>query len=779
MRHVGRRKATGRSLIARACSAVVPRARATGAMVAMLVVVAGGAVGVPAASAAVVSVTLDGSAKGSVTSSPAGINCSNVPGAEAAACSFDFPFALGGISLSAVAGDGAVLKGWSGTAGGTCSGTANPCQTAAILVTPLAVTATFSLKPDKPVVVTGAVSDVVFPSATLSGTVNPNSPDFGLSDCYFEYGTTTGYGAKTPCRPATVGPGTGPVAVTATAVWLEPGVVYHYRVVAANGGGSSVGEDQTFTAAGAPADGCSNAAIRAQQHVLARTLPNCMAYELVSPPFTLGQKATVGTMVAPDGNGAVIRSPGAFADAGSAPDVGGAFYASRTDAGWRTVPLTPPATEFPVWGSSSASGADFTADGRTSLWWVQRREDKNTQRYTPVRSDADGNVEVAGPTIDDGVGSGLSTGVIATSTDLRTLVFVSYRRTFATDGAPDTRIAARKALYVSRPDADAPGGFMVRQVAFRAGAMMGASCEVSLGSARTARSAVSSDGRRVFFSLEGSSCGAPDVNQRVWVRDGAAEPEDLSATLCTVACGAAAAAYFEGASHDGRRVYFTTAQKLLDGDQDDRADGDNAGDTDLYVHDSAFAVNNRLQNVTASGNPGEGAGVLGVVRVSDDGSYVYFVANGRALAGANARGDVPQVGDNNLYVYHRPRSPLGAAATIGFVGRVDLADVDRSSSGAGPRRNLFETQERPVVDTSNGRFLLFLSHSDLTGERLPGDSFQEPYRYDAVSDELTRIWPDDPAHNGTARTAGVFSPPSARTRAGETRLASSNVVAAG
>jgi hypothetical protein len=744
-------------------SSVLPRGSVV-ALVAMLVVVAGGGVGASAASAAVVSVTLEGAAKGSVTSTPAGIDCSNVPGDEATDCSFDFPFALGGIKLSAVAADGAVLKSWTGTAGGTCSGATNPCQTAAVVVNPLAATATFSPKPDKPVVTTGGASDILFPSATLSGTVNPNSSDFGLSGCYFEYGTTTDYGTRTPCRPVTVGPGTGPVAVTASAGSLEPGVVYHYRAVATNLGGSSAGEDQTLTAAAAPADACPNAAIRAQQHVLARTLPNCMAYELVSPPFTLGQKALGGTMFALDGNGAVLASPGAIEDAGGAPDTGGSFYASRTDTGWRTVPLIPPATEFPLWNGSSALGLDFTADGRTSLWWVNRLEDKNTQRYTPVRSDADGNVEVAGPTIDDGVGSGLATGVIATSTDLRTLVISSYRRTFATDGAPDTRLAQRKALYVSRPDADAPGGFMVRQVAFRAGAIMAPSCEVVLGSERTARGAVSADGRRIFFSLSASGAcntnnatGLP-ANQRAWVRDGAAEPEDLSASKCTVTCGAAAPAYFEGASHDGRRVYFTTAQKLLDSDQDDRADADNAGDTDLYVHDYAYAVNSRLRNVTASGAVGQGAGVLGVVRVSDDGSYVYFVANGRPLAGANARGQEPQAGDNNLYVYHRPRSPLAAPETIGFIGRVDLPDVDRSSGPDGPRRNLFDAQGRPVVTSSDGRFLLFLSYSDLTGERSPGDAFQEPYRYDAVEDELTRIWSTDPAHNGAARTAGVFSP---------------------
>jgi hypothetical protein len=739
-----RRPASARSPIRRVRSSVLPRGPVA-ALVAMLVVVAGGTVGAGAASAAPVTVTLAGSAKGSVTSNPAGIDCSNVPGAEATDCSFDFPFALGGITLSAVAADGAVLKEWTGTVGGTCSGATNPCQTAAILVTPLTATATFSLKPDKPLVTTGAASDIAFPSATLSGTVNPNSADFGLSDCYFEYGTTTDYGAKTPCRPATVGPGTDAVPVTASAGSLEPDAVYHYRVVAANGGGVSAGEDQTFTAAAAPADGCPNAAIRAQQHVLARTLPNCMAYELVAPPFTLGQKVFPGP-ITPDGNGLIFTSPGAIEGAGNAPDLGGAFHARRTDEGWRTVPMIPSATEFPTWSAASSQGTDYSVDGHKVLWWVQRREDMNTMRFTPVLSDSDGNVEIVGPTVDDGAGAGgLTSSVIAASADMRTLAIESSRRNMPSDGSVDTRTTSRHSLYVSRPSPDAPGEYRVQQVAFRAGATMLPNCSVRLGSDRSARGAVSDDGRRIFFSFTALGSCTTAANQRVWVSDGNAEVEDLSASRCTTNCGATAQAYFEVASYDGQRVYFTTEQKLVDGDQDDSARAD------LYVHDMSLPSQDRLRPVTASGSPGEGAGVLGVVRASDNGAYVYFAANGRPLSGANARGEVPQAGNNNLYLYHRPRWPLGAPATIRFVGQLDAADVNRST-----QYSLLNAQDRPVVTSPDGRFLLFAAYSNLTGEKQPGDSERDLFRYDAATDELLRIWSDDPNHNGANRQDGIW-----------------------
>lgn len=704
-----------------------------------------GAIGAASASAAIVTVTLDGAAKGSVTSNPAGITCSNIPGAEATDCSFDFPIVLSGITLTAAPAADAVLKSWTGTVGGTCSEATNPCQTTGVLVTPLDATATFSLKPDKPLVTTEGASDIAFPSATLSGTVNPNSIDFGVNDCYFEYGTTTDYGTKTPCSPATVGPGTGAVPVTASAGSLESGVIYHYRVVAANGGGTSLGDDRTLTAAAAPADACPNAAIRAQQHVLARTLPNCRAYELVAPPFTLGQKVLPGP-IASDGNSSLFTSAGAIEGAGNAPDIGSTFHARRTAQGWRTIPLVLPASEFPTWSAASAQNVDSSVDRHEILVWVQRRADMNTQRFTPVLSDSDGNVEIVGPTVDDGVGAGgLTSSVIATSADLRTLAIESSRRSLPSDGTVDTRTTTRHSLYISRPSPDAPGEYRVQQVAFRAGATMLPNCAVRLGSDRSARGAVSEDGRRVFFSFTALGSCTTAANQRVWVRDGEAEVEDLAASQCTTDCGAAAQAYFEVASYDGQRVYFTTEQKLVDGDQDDSARAD------LYVHDMSLPSPNRLRPVTASGSSGQGAGVLGVVRASDDGASVYFVANGRPLSGVNARGEAPQAGNNNLYLYHRPRWPLGAPATIRFVGPLDAADVNRST-----QFSLLNAQNRPVAITHDGRYLLFMAFTNLTGEKQPGDSERDLFRYDAATDELLRIWSPDPNHNGANRLDGVW-----------------------
>ncbi len=53
--------------------------------------------------------------------------------------------------------------------------------------------------PTAPTVQTGEGGEITQTRATLSATVNPNGGE--LSDCSFEYGTTTGYGQTAPCSP--------------------------------------------------------------------------------------------------------------------------------------------------------------------------------------------------------------------------------------------------------------------------------------------------------------------------------------------------------------------------------------------------------------------------------------------------------------------------------------------------------------------------------------------------------------------------------------------------
>jgi hypothetical protein len=150
-----------------------------------------------------------------------------------------------------------------------------------------------------PVATTGAnVEGAGFALRTLEGTVNPSG--FKLKDCRFAYGTTSEYGKTTPCipGPGAIGEGTGDVAVSASTEPLEPNTTYHYRLLASNVARSSQGKDWTFTTGEAPPDNCPNAAIRAEQGIVALQLPDCMALEQVSPVVKHNQHARLPSVSA-------------------------------------------------------------------------------------------------------------------------------------------------------------------------------------------------------------------------------------------------------------------------------------------------------------------------------------------------------------------------------------------------------------------------------------------------------------------------------------------------
>ncbi|HEX4009287.1 MAG TPA: hypothetical protein VHX62_04735 [Solirubrobacteraceae bacterium] len=98
-----------------------------------------------------------------------------------------------------------------------------------------------------PTVVTGKATSITNTSAVLTGTVNPNGRTTNYA---FAYGPTTAYGAAT--APHSAGSGVKGVSVTRTIAGLTPGTVYHYRISALNGSGSTVGVDRSFTTTGHP-----------------------------------------------------------------------------------------------------------------------------------------------------------------------------------------------------------------------------------------------------------------------------------------------------------------------------------------------------------------------------------------------------------------------------------------------------------------------------------------------------------------------------------------------
>ena len=94
----------------------------------------------------------------------------------------------------------------------------------------------------KATVTTGAAANVTFQSARVGGSVDPNKT---ATSYYFQFGTTTALGTETAATP--VGAGDKAVRISVDLGGLAPTTRYHYRIVAQNASGTTLGKRRTFT----------------------------------------------------------------------------------------------------------------------------------------------------------------------------------------------------------------------------------------------------------------------------------------------------------------------------------------------------------------------------------------------------------------------------------------------------------------------------------------------------------------------------------------------------
>jgi hypothetical protein len=119
--------------------------------------------------------------------------------------------------------------------------TAGPRASAALLATlsALALPAVAQAA-GKPAANTGGAKQVSYGSAVLTGSVDPNGAN---TSYYFQYGVTRAYGGQTAIADA--GGGIHAVKISLAVGGLQPLTVYHYRLVAVNGSGATIGKDRT------------------------------------------------------------------------------------------------------------------------------------------------------------------------------------------------------------------------------------------------------------------------------------------------------------------------------------------------------------------------------------------------------------------------------------------------------------------------------------------------------------------------------------------------------
>jgi hypothetical protein len=497
--------------------------------------------------------------------------------------------------------------------------------------------------------------------ARLEATINPGNSETAY---HFEYGPAAGsYDVSLPIPAGSIHAGLSGIPVSVAATGLRPATTYHWRVVASNAlPGEVDGPDQEFTTPAAQPTGspqnCPNEQRRAEQRY-ALSLPDCRAYEMVSPLETNGQDAT-DSFVSSEPRASVSGEAITYGSKGSFADPTGAalesqFLSRRGALGWSTQNITPPQEPLiteglePSYGSNEFFSPELTegiaiTDARLTSEAPSHVESGEFFGY--LADFANGSYQYMSrevPTdLDIGVSADFSHVVIGESE------FV------------DGKLVP---VMVSNKDEDIGGG-------------LGSPGGIQTFDRWHAVSAeVYFESGPVLYVRENAEMKQSELN----AKGECTEPE----RACTVVIASGSPRYW-GASADGAKAFYTEGG-------------------DLYQYEVSSG---RTTTLTKGGK------VLGVAQISEDGSYVYFVAEGALAAGASeqqcrAETEAERTGvepkqDNlgcNLYVSHGGGAPTLIAT---------LAANDISDWKIGPAAN-------SAVVTPDGTRLAFLSERSLTG----------------------------------------------------------------
>ncbi len=573
-----------------------------------------------------------------------------------------------------------------------------------------------------------AAAAVTTVSATLQAAIDPHG---AATNYYFQYGTTTEYGSTLPAAPGlSLGSGEGDLNVSVHLQGLTPATVYHYRVLAAaEVGGETVvfeGPDQTFAT---------------QALGNAFTLPDGRSWEMVTPPtkqgaglYALGNEQGADIQAAEDG-GAITYSATAPFEANPAgsrtPEVTQVYSKRRAPGVWETADISTPHHEG---ATGLAVGHEAEYKLFSSDLSVGLVEPVGHTPLPPLPSGSEKTVYLR-------TGGGEYTALV-TSANVPHGAKFGGNGEFAggaefVDGSPDMRHIVLSALPGVELTEGYSGGGLYE---WAGGHLKLASIlpnhqpasEASLGGVGGARVAhvISSDGSRLIFS----------VGYRLYLRDMVREETVLVSAAREVSEPLSAGISYQTASTTGSRVFFTSAARLTA----DSTVSPEEGQADLYefevTNGPGEALAGRLSDLTVDGNAGESADVQGVAGASEDGSYVYFVANGVLGDGAErgaTRGDcnvtgaaAPQV--CNLYVEHYDGATKAWTPPV-LIGVLSGAD----SPSWSPNGNLDSLTARV---SPNGRYLAFMSERSLTGyenrDANSGVPDEEVFLYDASTDRL-------------------------------------------
>ncbi len=518
--------------------------------------------------------------------------------------------------------------------------------------------------PTAPVVDRELTAEIGVSEVKLGALVNPG----GLQTTYrFEYGPTDAYGSSTPFPEGSVGEGLKSHAVWAAASGLAAGTTYHYRVVATNELGTVYGSDQTFTTATAAEVACPNEQLRSG---LSARLPDCRAYELVTPPVENSSQFDTGefayaSMAAADGEAVTLRS---FEPQPGAPTGGYYYVGTRGAAGWISESIMPIESydgvicqDFKVTyayseqltkdvietgGASSASSRAYLENAESCNPEGRQVVSGEPVGYVNllVRDNLTGTYQLVNVT-PPGVRPA-DTHFQAASADLSHVIFT------------ETSPLAEGAQYgVENLYEWDEGALRLVSVLPDGSAVPGSLAAAATAGTPLPEGVVSGDGSHVLFAYAGALYDRIDGQRTVQID----EKQDGS--------GPSGGGSFRAATSDGSKVFFLDESKLT------AHSTAAAGEPDLYecaLPEGASKC--ELSDLTVA-KAGEHADVLRVRPLgTHDSSYVYFEATGVLASNTrefvNSEGKTvvegAEAGKENLYLWNGERTTFIATGVSGL-----------------------------------------------------------------------------------------------------------------
>jgi hypothetical protein len=521
--------------------------------------------------------------------------------------------------------------------------------------------ATPAITPD---VTTGVANDVTPDHAVLNGLVNPHN---AATTYFFEYGTSTGYGTSVPATHDGDAGSTNEAGTVLQRIdGLNAGTTYHYRLVAHNQAGTIDSTDETFitTTPPVPSSGCPNEAIREAQH--ATFLPECRAYERVSPSDKNGGDimADAGrTQIATDGSAARFSSLAAFGDA-IGTSVATDYMSLRGTSDWTTHAITPrqdPTTFQPLARGFQSLYLGVSSDLSKGAFvgWSPVTDDPNVAQVGNMYLRDDPKTAGAGsyqlltacplceatntplPPLLANINGGGLPRFEGASGDFGHVIFGSQQPLTADAPSGCTNLHNLEQCPANLFEWDhgtvrlagiLPDGSSAH------GSQAGQDAGAYQGTIALTPHVISADGSRIIFTV-------PETPQSpsgaLYMRIDHATTIQLNASERTPPDpNPDQPAKYWDASTDGKRVFFTTGEALTD----------NAplnGDQKLYVYDASKPDSDphNLTLISVDSQPADGGDVVNVQGTSSDGHYIYFAAVGQLIAGQ------PLL-DRTFYVWH-------------------------------------------------------------------------------------------------------------------------------